>query len=221
PVVVAAYAAIRVQQQSLMAEQVIAWVEKTPTNEFLIDEILERYPQARFLHILRDPRSIIAAMQTMDSQRERQLFNLEQTCRDMARSFQVALSQRQTHPERYYVLKYEDTILHPQRMMQQVATFLSIEYHDSLIAPTVGSKPMVANSAWAETRTAGVLHNKSLDRWKETLDADTLKPIARVVGHTAQQFGYDIPEPLAGRARRMVAAALPHRVTKVLRALKA
>ena len=35
------------------------WIEKTPKNEFYINELLKMFPRAKFIHMIRDPRGIL------------------------------------------------------------------------------------------------------------------------------------------------------------------
>src|SRR5947199_161596 len=42
-------------------DSVVRWVEKTPANRRFIPEILERFPHAKLLITMRDPRAILAA----------------------------------------------------------------------------------------------------------------------------------------------------------------
>ena len=51
------YAEIR----GIPLDRIKRWVEKTPANRNYIPAILSRFPQAKLLVTLRDPRAILAA----------------------------------------------------------------------------------------------------------------------------------------------------------------
>src|SRR5438270_585274 len=62
--VAAAFAAVRVET-GLAPRPPLYWVEKTPTHELAVDAIRARYPAAKFVHLVRDPRATAASMRKL------------------------------------------------------------------------------------------------------------------------------------------------------------
>ncbi len=136
-----------------------AWAEKTPGHEHRLEQILEAYPQARFVHVVRDPRSVSAAIVRLDRATERRT-DLVDVGLTIRRSFEAAERNR---GDRYLVLRYEDLVTDPEAVMRRVADFAGIEWSDSLLTPTVGGEHE-AGLVVAATRDAARRHGYELPR---------------------------------------------------------
>ncbi len=177
------------------------WVEKSPTHELYVDEIVRTYPQARFLHIVRDPRATVAALKRLDKKEDPWLAS-----RELQRSLDAALRYpERLGPDRYLVLRYEDLVTEPRAVMRRVADFLGVEFADGLLTATTGGQPVRANSAWEEKRVRGEIHALSLDSWGEVLGPLTVSLVERRTASRARALGYAIEEP--GLRRRALGAA--------------
>jgi hypothetical protein len=167
------------------------WVEKTPGHEHRLDTILESYPQARFVHMVRDPRSVAAALVRLDRATDRQT-DLVDVGLTIRRSFEAAERQR---GERYLVVRYEDLVADPEAAMRRVARFVGIDWSDSLLTPTVGGVRATSNSAWSARKVTGEIEGRRLDLWREELDDPAAAVIAAATRSPARRHGYELPRP--------------------------
>jgi len=169
----------------------LAWVEKTPGHEHRLDEILAVYPQARFLHVVRDPRSVAAAIVRLDvaTDRPTDLVDVGLTIR---RSLEAADRNR---AERYVVVRYEDLVADPEAVMRGVAEFAGIDWSESLLTPTVGGVEATSNSAWSARRVTGTIEGERLDLWREELDESAAALISAATRGPARRHGYELPRP--------------------------
>jgi hypothetical protein len=197
-----------------------AWVEKTPGQEHVVDGILARYPGARFLHVLRDPRSVAAAVSRLDTRtgEETDLVALGLTIR---RSFEAAAENtEQLGAGRYLVVRYEDLVGAPDRTIRRVAEYLGLEWSPTLLTPTVGGVAATSNSAWSSRRVTGEIEGRRLDLWREQLDDSAASLIAAATRSSARTYGYELPSPglresanVAARRARVAVARLRSRGT--------
>ena len=169
----------------------VAWVEKTPGHEHRLPAILATYPEARFVHVVRDPRSVAAAIARLDRATE-QPTDLVDVGLSIRRSFEAAERNR---GERYLVVRYEDLVGDPESVMRRVADFAGIEWSDSLLTPTVGGVPATSNSAWSARKVTGEIEGRRLDLWREELDPAAGGLIAAATRSAARSFGYELPWP--------------------------
>ncbi len=192
-----------------------AWVEKTPGQEHCLDEILARYPEARFVHLLRDPRSVAAAVSRLDraTGADTDLVGVGLT---ISRSFAAAeRNSARLGESRYLVLRYEDLVEGPEPVMRRTAGFVGIDWADSLLAPTVGGVPATSNSAWSARKVTGEIEGRRLDLWREELDERSSELVCGVTRREARRFGYDLPRPrrpgtlieIASRRARLAVAS--------------
>jgi hypothetical protein len=168
-----------------------AWVEKTPGHEHRLGQILAAYPQARFIHVVRDPRSVAAAIVRLDRATE-QPTDLVDVGLTIRRSFEVAERNR---GERYLVLRYEDLVGEPEAVMRRVAAFAGIEWSDTLLTPTVGGVAATSNSAWSARKVTGEIEGRRLDLWREELGEHEVGLIAAATRSAARRHGYELPRP--------------------------
>ena len=166
-----------------------AWVEKTPGHEHRLAAILEAYPQARFVHVVRDPRSVAAAIVRLDRATE-QPTDLVDVGLTIRRSFEAA-----DPGDRYLVVRYEDLVGDPEPVMRRVAGFAEIEWSDSLLTPTVGGMAATSNSAWSARKVTGEIEGCRLDLWREELDGHAASLIAAATRRAAERYGYELPRP--------------------------
>ena len=61
---------------ALPLDRIKRWVEKTPANRDHIAAILSRFPQAKILVTMRDPRAILAAQIAITEKRARKDFSI-------------------------------------------------------------------------------------------------------------------------------------------------
>src|SRR5207245_9822324 len=55
-------------------DSIVRWVEETPANRRFIPQILERFPQAKLLITMREPRAILAAQIALEKTRKSREF---------------------------------------------------------------------------------------------------------------------------------------------------
>lgn len=86
------------------------WVEKTPTNEAHVNFILQLFPEARFIHIVRDLRTNTASLKKLHQQRGWP-WSIEQNAFNITAPMTKGLAQqRQLGTDRDHLLCYEDLI---------------------------------------------------------------------------------------------------------------
>lgn len=175
------------------------WVEKTPTQEFHLDRILAAYPQARFVHIVRDPYSTIESIK--DFRPDTPIVDVLEGASELSRSFAAAVAGRRLG-DRYTVVHYEQLVTETEATMREVAEALGIAYDESLRTPTALGVPATANAGRRENRLSGVVHALSLTggsglRWRERIAVEAL------VGRSGQALGYDTR--IAGAAAKLTA----------------
>ncbi len=166
-----------------------AWVEKTPGHEHRLERILQAYPQARFIHVVRDPRSVAAAIVRLDRATD-QRTDVVDVGLTIRRSFEAAQESR-----RYLVVRYEDLVSEPEAVMRRVADFAEIEWSDSLLTPTVGGVGATSNSAWSARKVTGEIESRRLDLWREELDEHDAGLVVAATRDAAGRHGYELPRP--------------------------
>jgi hypothetical protein len=166
------------------------WIEKTPGNELKVDRVMELFPSARFIHILRDPRPNIASL--------RRLYEIrgwDWDAGDVARGLRASmesalLNRRRLGKERYHLLRYEDLLKRHGEEMKEIASFLGIKMHEILTRPTVNGLPAKSNSMFEDRQVRGKILSEPNDHWSAQLNSAEQKEVLATLYPKAKKFGY-------------------------------
>jgi hypothetical protein len=139
------------------------WVEKTPFNERYAAQIFAWWPEARCVHMLRDPRDNYASFFRKHPNSSPAVF--ASTWRESARA--GLRNQRKYGSDRYLLLRYEDFARDPETAISQLCAFLGIEDNAALRNPTRGGKPWQGNSMFPDRFSS--ISAAPVGRWRELL----------------------------------------------------
>ena len=183
-------------------------VFKETSVEIYAQEILDWFPDARFIHLLRDPRDNFAALAAgVDGYYSRLGENHNRTLASLLNrvdlGFRMARENReQLGSARYHVVRFEDLTAAPEHSMQEIAGFLGIEMLPSLLTPTMLGHPSGGN-AFDGLESFGV-NPRNVGRWRERITSEDAQVIEFHLGREMQAFGYE-PD-FDGRAQVRAAA---------------
>jgi hypothetical protein len=168
-----------------------AWVEKTPENECFALELGELYPNARFIHILRDPLENLASLKRLREYRGKD-FRVRMQAKALMKLFRLAESNRKTlGPARYLVIQYGQLVHDTESVMREIAHFLGIQFDEGLLTPTENGRPGIANSMYAESRVRGqVLNQAGNRRYLKAFSQEELQKIVSIARDPAGRFGF-------------------------------
>lgn len=171
-------------------DSITRWVEKTPANRKYLPAIHSRFPHARILVTMRDPRAIFAAQIALEKTRQLGTFSTYYCIshwRDVAK---VVLRARDCSDTTLFVVPYEQLILEPAKWMKQICAFLEIEYDPTIVlTPTKAGKFWEGNSA---TETAFFrISTEPLTRWQSDLSEEEIGWVEWHCRDLMPEFGYE------------------------------
>jgi Sulfotransferase family len=101
-------------------------VNKTPSDVFIVDEILRCWPDARFIYLLRHPAAIAKSRHSARPQ------DSDERNAEMVRRYAQALEDaRQEHPG--IPVRYEDLTSEPERVTRELCEFLGVEWEPAML----------------------------------------------------------------------------------------
>ena len=128
-------------------ESIVRWVEKTPANRNHISAILTRFPHAKILVTLRDPRAILAAQIALEKTRQTGRFSTYYVIAHWRITAKLAKRIRDGEV-RGLVVPYEKLVREPGRTMEEVCAYLEIKFDpDTVLTPTKVGRFWSGNSA--------------------------------------------------------------------------
>lgn len=202
-----------------MGAQVHRWVDKTPTNEFFLDQLWAELPEAKVIQVIREPMAVYASRKRLEEQVFGSFMAPWEVLEVMACSLQTAIENRERRAERaFLIVRYEDLIEYPEEIMGQLALFLEIEPHRSLLRPTVAEHPCFANSSFDRGGEPGIILPAMEDRHHEALTSLEQRFVAAYTGDAAHALGYHA-RPTSAEERMLLKAA--HRLREGLQRFRA
>lgn len=173
--------------------------EQTPRNIYYAEALLDSFPNSRFVHILRDPRAVLASQKS----RWRKRALMHQPSR-MSRLQQlrtwanyhpyivawlwnratVSALRLQSHP-RFRTIRFEDLISEPERTVRAVCEFLEVDYEAAMLDVEH------VNSSYIPSTGHKTGFNKSpVDSWRNSLTADETSLVSLRCRKAMTQAGY-------------------------------
>ncbi len=173
------------------------WVEKTPANRDYLDAIFHRFPQARILFTLRDPRALLASHILLERTRRLRRFSAYFVIRHWRTAAHFALKQKEQQvpqPARIEVVKFGDLVFNPTATLRRVCDFLDITFQPSLLQPTKAGHGWGGNSA--TERPFPAISPEPENRWRTVLSSSEIGWIEWHCRDLMESLGY---EPLFSR----------------------
>ena len=167
------------------------WVDSTPTNVPHMLRIASDFPDAQFLHIIRDPRDIALSLEKrkwarpLPWDKDKALLAAglywEWIVRK-GRKYGALLSSR------YMELHYEDLVQKPREILPRVGQFLQHDLdYDRIQKASIGSVKTPLTS-FGEDLKQGAFN--PVGRWKEKFPPDQLRQFEDLIGEYMAERGY-------------------------------
>jgi hypothetical protein len=169
------------------------WVEKTPYNELFTGIIYGWWPQARYIHVLRDPRDNFSSYR-----RKHRDWTAEIFADSWGKSTRAGLENRDRYGEdRYQIIRYEDLVQKPGKTMKEISVFLGIEEDEILWVPTRNGIAWEGNSMFDDRFSQ--ISGTPIERWKHTLPTEEAGVLTLLLRPWMRAFGYPIMEKLPAK----------------------
>ena len=168
-----------------ISPETIYWIEKTPYNEHFSESIFRWWPEARCIHIVRDPRD-----NYLTYQRKHRGLSAEDFAVGWNSSLSAGMQNRKYYgDDRYLILRYEDLTNEPKNSLQELIVFLGITDDKILRIPTNDGIPWEGNSLFGD-KFQGI-SNKPVGRWKRELDDRNVNIIESICADYMEIEGYE------------------------------
>jgi len=173
------------------------WAEKTPSNAFTLHHFLDTFPGGYVIHIVRHPLDAIASL----------------TNRGMSEYNAVAVYLLNTamalelinHP-RVITIKYEDLVIDPESTIEQMCSYLGLEYEKTMLLATGRESGVDSMKGWNYKETAPVQQGSmgrfgklGLAQQKQLLDRIAITKTSLPLEHQsiyeiANRLKYELPD---------------------------
>jgi hypothetical protein len=173
------------------------WAEKTPHNVLYMVPLGEIFPEARFIHLLRDGRDVTCSLMTMDwvDPSTGRKVDYVETMTGAARYWRDVVTearQQAAHPSltgRVLEVRYEALVTEPAATMRQVLEFVGEEWDEAVLSyqrKDRGGEPV-------ESSTAQILkpvNQNTVGRWQHDMTPCDKATFKAEAGALLTMLGY-------------------------------
>lgn len=166
-------------------------VEKSVENAEFAESLSRWFPDARFLHIVRNPYSNIVSLRKFKATNHGfPLIN--RVIRTFYNNYYY-LYRNTRLITNYKVVRYEDLVKNVKDVMNDICTFLGIEPNENMYKPTSMGKLWAGNSMY-ESKFEGV-DDRNLDKWRKYISPMEINYLNRAFPHVFEDYGYEMLKP--------------------------
>src|SRR5262252_3184480 len=201
-----------VMDEVARSQGVDRWIDSTPTNIPHMFRIARDFPEAQFIHIIRDARDVVL---TLDKRAWSRPLPGDRKNSLLAAGiyWEWIVRKGREHGSRlaskYLEVRYEQLVEQPQIALGRIGSFLQHDLdYPRIQQHGVGSikKPL---TSFNEDLSQG--HFTPVGRWREKFPADQLLQFEQLVGDYLKELGYALADPsqivrrsLRSRTRRWI-----------------
>lgn len=168
--------------------------EKTPAHARYVNTLLEWYPKARVIHLVRDARDVCASLGNMPWGRKAAMANAE-----LWADLTLAAERGQGTP-RFCRVRYEDLVADPEGTLRNLCEFVGEQYDPAML----GLSPVsTADKPWF-LRSHQALSKERMGVWQGRLSRNDVALIEAVAGPVMVSMGYELSGRPASTALRVI-----------------
>jgi hypothetical protein len=121
---------LRLYGEDVAKESAGIWIDHTPTHIKFVDRLFKIFPDARFIHLVRDGRAVALSLQQVAWGRRTTYKAAEWWSRRVCMG---AAAEVKYGPARVMRVRYEDLVLAPEKTLREACHFTGMEFMDSMI----------------------------------------------------------------------------------------
>lgn len=170
--------------------------EKTPQHLFYVPTLLDWYPRARVIHILRDPRAVyVSTLRKAEFQARRQArgawrswhtTQLAYTLISWLRAAHLHTLYAQRYTNQYRLCRFEDMVDAAEQTLPALCDFLEIDFLPAML------QPAFQNSSFTEPATKQGFDATSTERWRQHVHPLANQIVVASARRRLLEFGYPL-----------------------------
>lgn len=177
-------------------EKILLIGDKNPIYTLFIPELLDIFPDAKFIHLVRDYRDTI-----LSNSKNFKVKAISRLAQKWVDDNNYVLRQKEKNPESYLLVKYEDFVRNPIVESSKLCSFLNIEFDLGMInfsetikkgTETAKEYSNVIHELFPELLNK--INTNQIDKWKLGLSVKKLQIAHYIAGKSALYYGYQ-PSP--------------------------
>jgi hypothetical protein len=196
------------------------WGQKTPRFVRHLPLLRTHFPDARFIHLVRDPRAVAASLIRSNVHRSTAYYGARRWRMDV--DFGLAFEQQA--PEAVQRIAYEELVSTPEAALRRLCAFCGLDFDPAMLAPPRGEVAEYSSFyADIHAHVDRPATSDFVDRWSRDLTPEQVAQIEAVAGERMDKLGYPRTAlaaaelPSSSQLRRERLAGLSQQLVRYLR----
>jgi hypothetical protein len=205
--------------------------EKTPENVLAFEDLAELLPEARFVHVVRDPRGVVNSLLKVGRRARQkgltpapQAASLRGAIVHTRKCVEAGFAAAAKMPQRIHTLVYERLVSAPEQESRVLCAFLGLEWSDQMMRPSAHRLP----GEWALTVGSDEVwytpeeyrrdpETRSVETWRNDLTGLQQAAITNAFGDMREyeRLGYTLEASSGARLINSITdflVSLPHQI---------
>lgn len=174
------------------------WGEKRPAYWQDLAALQQMFPDAQYIHLVRDGRACMASLMKVDWWDEGAIGAVTSW---VLANRELDRLGRKLPSSSYHYLRYEDLLADPRGELSALCRFLDEEFDEAMLDHASAALDIVPKRKTWHERTRSALDSTRIDAWRTSLPPNDIGLIELIGRSTMRRHGYEIsgvgerPEP--------------------------
>ncbi len=182
--------------------------EQTPRNLFYLDAILEFFPEAKVVYMVRDPRDALLSQKFKWKRyfkAKNEPYPFFEAFRNFINYHPITISLLWRSSASFIIpylsnpnvkcVKFEELIFEPEKRVREVCDFIGIEFDEKML-----DVPYALSSVFEDEKGKKGFDTRRTGNWKKKLNSAEIFFVEKITGNLREKFGYKksnkIPNPV-------------------------
>ncbi|MFF0307317.1 sulfotransferase family protein [Streptosporangium sp. NPDC004379] len=164
------------------------WGDKRPSYYHHVDLLLRLFPDAQFIHLIRDGRDCVASLKEMPWYTK----DIFHAVVNWAEAIDYGRRHAKNLPaDSYYELRYENLTADPATELAGLCEFLGEDYDPAMCEPSHVARMAIPQHKVWHSNTHGEVTTARSGSWRTRLEPWEISVCETVLGERLQAFGYE------------------------------
>lgn len=163
------------------------WADKTPQTIHVLPYVWELFPDAKFVHMIRDGRDVACSIIPQKWG--------PNNVKDAATRWVECIEKGVVHrgdTERYTEVRYEELVADQEGQAKRVLAWVGEEWEPEVLEYWKHDHDNPTKTESSAAQVEKPIYTSSIGRWERDLSSRDLKRFLRIAGPTLETLGYDV-----------------------------
>lgn len=162
------------------------WADKTPSFFRMVPELSRLFPEAKFIHIIRDGRDLYLSWRKIDPGKSNIAVCALEWCHKVCTAQKDLLKFRNSN---HLEIRYEDLVQDPKKILNSICLFLNIKFEAEMLNFWQQSEKYIG--CHHSELIFKPLSTHSINKWKKELSDNELQVFENIAGDCLRNNGFE------------------------------